>query len=183
MFAPGVIHLAGLPAVGKTTIARALEQKLRQLGFPSEVFDGDEMRKNFFPELGFGRAAREENSIRTFRIAALVARHHVTALVSLIAPYQSSRKVARDLIRGSGIPYFLVHLQAPYDTLAARDPKGLYARHARGEIKGLTGIDDPFEPFEEPAADLVIDTSAWSLGDCVDQIYDGFVSRGASYSI
>lgn len=169
----GIIHLAGMPAVGKTTVANALVKKLHKLGMPTEVLDGDDVRRTYFPELGFDQHAREENARRTFALARMMAKHGVTVVVALIAPYESSRSDARKLASAEGIPFFLTYLHAPQGERERRDPKGLYAKLARGEISGLTGVDAPYEIPSKP--DMSLDTSTLTLEETVKEIVRGII--------
>lgn len=169
MRSPGtVIHLSGVPASGKSTIATHLGKRLGYLSVPVEIIDADETRKTFFPELGFSRRDREENVRRNYELAVRLARHGVTAIMALIAPYETARRQGKLLCARTGVPLVLVHVTAPREVLEFRDPKGLYAKVASGELAGLTGIDDPFEPPINP--DLVLDTAITPIGSCIDQV-------------
>ena len=160
------LWLTGLPSAGKTTVARALVERLRAEGLGAEHLDGDELRATLAPDLGFSRADREENVRRIGVVADLLSRNGVTAVCSVISPYRS----ARDEVRARhGDRFMEVWISAPVEVCAARDVKGLYARHRRGEIKNLTGVDDPYEPPERP--EVVIATHELTLDQCVEKLW------------
>ena len=149
-----VVWLTGLPSAGKTTIAALVCERLRERGQPVEHLDGDEMRRQLCRELGFSREDRDENIHRIGYVARLLARHGVTVLVSVISPYRA----AREKVRAQTDRFLEIYVATDLTTCRARDVKGLYARHARGELTGLTGIDDPYEPPLAP--ELVVHTEA-----------------------
>jgi adenylylsulfate kinase len=145
--APGVtVWLTGLPSAGKTTIANLVAKQLHDLGQPVEVLDGDVVRAHLSRGLGFSRDDRDENVRRIGYVAGLLARHGVTVLVSAISPYRA----VRDDVRAASGDFVEVWVATDLATCQARDVKGLYARHARGELRGLTGVDDPYEPPLDP---------------------------------
>jgi adenylylsulfate kinase len=145
--APGVtVWLTGLPSAGKTTIANLVAKQLHDLGQPVEVLDGDVVRAHLSRGLGFSRDDRDENVRRIGYVAGLLARHGVTVLVSAISPYRA----VRDDVRAASSDFVEVWVATDLATCQARDVKGLYARHARGELRGLTGVDDPYEPPLDP---------------------------------
>lgn len=149
--APGVtVWLTGLPSAGKSTIAAAVAARLRDRGRHVEVLDGDELRRTVSADLGFTRADREENVRRVGALAASLAGHGAIVLVAVIAPYAASRASVRQLHSAAGIAYLEVHVATPLDVCARRDAKGLFKRQAAGELVGLTGVDDPYEPPQAP---------------------------------
>jgi adenylylsulfate kinase len=150
------VWLTGLPSSGKSTLAAGLAERLRAEGRLVEVLDGDEVRANIAPELGFTKEDRQENVRRIGWLAQLLARNGVTVLVPVIAPYAQARAGVRERHAAQGTPYFEVHVATPVGVCAARDVKGLYAKQARGEISGLTGVDDPYEAPVDP--ELRLDT-------------------------
>jgi adenylylsulfate kinase len=142
---------------------------LRRRGVPVEALDGDTIRR-MFPATGFSREARDEHVRRVGYVAALLARHGVCVVVSLISPYRDSRDFARGLT-----PSFLeVHVSTPLEECERRDVKGLYARARRGEIRQFTGIDDPYEPPVQP--ELTIDTRSCSAGRAAGRIVRAVVA-------
>lgn len=146
------VWLTGLPGAGKTTIAQRVADRLRAEGRAVEVLDGDVVRQHISRDLGFSREDRMENIRRVAYVAELLVRHGVTVLVALVSPYRQARQQARERISD----FLEVYVRCPREVLVERDPKGLYARALRGEIRNFTGLDDPYEPPEAP--DLVLDT-------------------------
>lgn len=140
------VWLTGLSSAGKSTIARAVYESLRTRGSHVEWLDGDEIRRALCKDLGFSKHDRDENIRRIGFVAELLSRHGVIVIVSAISPY----RVARAEVRGK-IPKFIeVYVHAPLAVCEQRDLKGIYARARAGEMQGVTGIDDPYEPPESP---------------------------------
>jgi adenylylsulfate kinase len=159
-----VVWLTGLPGSGKTTIARELEPKLRKLNWPVEIIDGDEIRQNLSKGLGFSREDRETHLRRCAYVAKLLSRNGVAVIAALISPYRN----VRDYARKETTNFLEVYVKCSVKTCAERDPKGLYKKASKGEIKDLTG---PQDLYEEPLhADLVVDTEKLNLAECVDII-------------
>jgi adenylylsulfate kinase len=150
------VWFTGLPSAGKTTIANLVGERLAQGGRPVEVLDGDVVRSHLSRGLGFSKADRDENIRRIGYVAGLLTGHGVTVLVSAVSPYRAVRDELRATIGRVG-GFLEVHVATDLATCRARDVKGLYARQARGELRGLTGVDDPYEP--PPAPELVLDTA------------------------
>ncbi|HEY0804910.1 MAG TPA: adenylyl-sulfate kinase [Pseudonocardiaceae bacterium] len=163
------LWFTGLPSSGKSTLAAELAA---QLGGYVRVLDGDVLRSNFFPELGFSRADRIENVRRTGRLAVMLAEHGVTVLVPVIAPYRVAREWVRQLHADAGIRYAEVWVDAPLPVCVARDVKGLYAKAQRGELRGLTGLDDPYESPVD--AELHLRTDLMSIQDCMGRLRELF---------
>ena len=152
-----VVWLTGLPGSGKTTIAKIVEGELRGKGVSVEVLDGDEVRKNLSPELGFSKQDRETHARRVVYVSKLLSRNKVVTLVALISPYREFRQYARDTI---GKDFVEVWVKASAETCRKRDPKGLYKKAQEGKITNLTGLQDPYEsPLN---AEMVIDTESES---------------------
>jgi adenylylsulfate kinase len=155
---PGVtVWLTGLPSAGKTTLARAVAGQLSARGRRVELLDGDLVRGTLCADLGFSRADRDRNVARIGFVAALLAKHGVVVLAPVISPYAAAREAVRAQHATAGAAFLEVHVATPVAECAARDVKGLYARQARGELTGLTGVDDPYEP--PPAPELRVDTT------------------------
>jgi adenylylsulfate kinase len=148
---PGVtVWLTGLPSAGKTTIARAVAAELARRGRRVELLDGDLVRETLSADLGFSRADRDTNVARIGFVAGLLAKHGVVALAPVISPYAAARDAVRAAHAAAGAAFLEVHVATPVQDCAVRDVKGLYARAAAGELSGLTGVDDPYEPPTAP---------------------------------
>ncbi len=150
-----VVWFTGLPGSGKTTIANAVASKLRELGYRVEVLDGDWVRKTINPDAGFTREERRIHLRRVAWIARLLARNGVIALCSFVSPYRSVRKEIREIVEEEA-PFVEVYCKCSLKECIRRDPKGLYRKALRGEIKHFTGISDPYEEPENP--ELILDT-------------------------
>ncbi|WP_051754206.1 adenylyl-sulfate kinase [Streptomyces achromogenes] len=174
--AGATIWLTGLPSAGKTTIARALADRLRAEGHRAEVLDGDEIRRFLSAGLGFSRADRDANVQRIGLVAEVLARNGVKAVVPVIAPYADSRGAVRERHAASGTDYVEVHVAAPVEVCRERDVKGLYARQAAGAISGLTGVDDPYEVPDAP--DLRVDSHTQTVRESADAVYAALAERG-----
>ena len=159
------LWLTGLPSAGKTTLALALADVLAHRGSAVEILDGDQVRTHLSAGLGFSRQDRETQVTRIGFVAELLARHGVTVLVPVIAPYADARAKVRAHHERSGTTLLEVHLSTPVRVCAERDVKGLYARAYRGEISAMTGVDDPYEIPANP--DLRLDTSTLDLDESV----------------
>jgi adenylylsulfate kinase len=170
------VWLTGLPSAGKTTIAYALAERLRGEGHRVEVLDGDEIREFLSAGLGFSREDRHTNVQRIGFVAELLASHGVKVLVPVIAPYADSREAVRKRHQAQGTGYVEVHVATPVEVCSDRDVKGLYAKQAAGELTGLTGVDDPYEPPEDP--DLRIQTQGRTVQESADAVHALLVERG-----
>lgn len=160
------VWLTGLPSAGKTTIAHGLEKRLLAEGYRVEVLDGDVVRTHLTRGLGFSRADREENVRRIGFVAHLLSRNGVVAVASVISPYRAVRDELRELHAGR---FFEVYVATPVEVCTERDVKGLYARQRAGELTGLTGVDDPYEPPLQP--DAVIHTESQTLEQSVETLW------------
>jgi len=147
------VWLTGLPCSGKTTIARAVAERIEG---EVEVLDGDEVREFLSRDLGFSKADRDTQVLRVGWVAKTLASHGVTVLVSLVSPYADAREKVRALHGEAGVDFHEVYVATPAEVAEARDVKGMYARARAGEIAHFTGVDDPYEPPASP--DLVIHT-------------------------
>lgn len=170
------VWLTGLPSAGKTTIAHELAGRLRAEGHRVEVLDGDEIREFISAGLGFSREDRHTNVQRIGFVAELLARNGVLTLVPVIAPYQDSREAVRKRHQANGTPYLEIHVATPVEVCSVRDVKGLYAKQAAGELKGLTGVDDPYEEPESP--DLRIESQNQTVQESAASVYALLSERG-----
>ena len=153
------VWFTGLPSSGKSSIAAAVEERLVAAGRPAYRLDGDNLRHGLNGDLGFSSADRSENMRRAGEVAALFADAGVVALVSLVSPFAADRDRARQAHEQAGLPFAEAYVSTPPEECERRDPKGLWARARSGEIKGFTGVDDPYEPPESPELTLGPDLS------------------------
>ena len=156
-----VVWLTGLSGAGKTTLARAISNKLAGEGLFVETLDGDEVRENLSRGLGFSKEDRNINVRRIGFVARLLARNGVTVLASVISPYSQARNDVRRMVEDDGSRFVEVFIRCPLDVLVARDVKGLYEKALAGEIAHFTGVSDPYE--EPVSPDLVIDSAIESV--------------------
>jgi adenylylsulfate kinase len=170
------IWFTGLSASGKSTIAFTLEHALVQQGRLAYVLDGDNIRHGLNKNLGFSAADREENIRRIGEVAKLFADAGVLVMTSFISPYRKDRDMARALHVAAGVPFIEVHVATPIATCETRDPKGLYKKARAGELKGFTGIDDPYETPEKP--EVTIDATATTPQQAVEQLLSHLESMG-----
>jgi len=134
-----VVWLTGLPASGKTTIARRVGEYLQSRGFRVEILDGDEVRRWLSPEAGFSREDRERHLRRVAYVSRLLARNGVAVLASFVSPYRNVREEARKIIESEGLKFIEVYVKCSLEECIRRDPKGLYRKALKGEIKDMTG--------------------------------------------
>jgi bifunctional enzyme CysN/CysC len=171
---PCLVWLTGLSGAGKSTIARLLERKLHDLGRHTYVLDGDNVRKGLNKDLGFTDADRVENIRRVAEVSKLMVDAGLIVITAFISPFESERRMARDLLEHD--EFIEVFVDTPLAVAEARDPKRLYARARRGEIKNFTGIDSPYERPEAP--ELRIDTTKAVPDEAVKLIVEELQRRG-----
>jgi bifunctional enzyme CysN/CysC len=164
------IWFTGLPGSGKSTVAVAVERVLVEAGQVAYLLDGDNIRHGLSDDLGFSAGDRAENIRRVGHLTRLFADAGVVALASLVSPLKSDRDIARALNDAAKLPFIEVYVATPREECEKRDPKGLYARARAGELTGLTGVDAPYEPPENP--DLVLDTTGADIAQLVAQVID-----------
>ncbi len=163
-----VLWLTGLSGSGKSTIAQGVERALYNKGFFAQVLDGDNIRSGINNNLGFTIEDRQENIRRIAEVAKLYLHSGVITLNSFISPTKEIRDYARQTIGADD--FIEIYINAPLEVCEQRDVKGLYKKARKGEIKGFTGIDSPYEAPENPA--LEIRTNELSLEDSVERICD-----------
>ncbi|HVM36505.1 MAG TPA: adenylyl-sulfate kinase [Actinomycetota bacterium] len=164
-----VIWFTGLSGSGKTTIAHLVEEKLANAGVPIELLDGDVVRENLSKGLGFSKEDRDTNIRRIAFVAHLLQRNGTFVLTAAISPYRAIREEARMMIKD----FVEVYADAPLEVCEERDTKGLYAKARAGEIKGFTGIDDPYEP---PAgSEVVCKTADETVEESAQKVIDKLV--------
>ncbi|ABK78489.1 adenylylsulfate kinase [Cenarchaeum symbiosum A] len=162
--------MTGLPCSGKTTIVRELQKDIPNLA----MLDGDELREWFSPK-DFSKAGRDEHNKRVAHLAKLLLRHGVPSCVSLVSPYKNNRSDARGIV-GQGDQFAECYVKCSLAECERRDVKGMYAKARSGEIKGFTGIDDPYEEPENP--DLLVDTEREEAGASAEKIRGYLKSKG-----
>lgn len=140
------VWFTGLSGAGKSTVANAVAERLHVDGVAHYVLDGDNLRYGLNADLGFSDADRAENVRRVGEVARLMADAGIVTLVPVISPFRAGRDRVRAAHAVAGLPFVEVFVDTPLDECATRDPKGLYARAAAGELAGLTGVDSPYEP-------------------------------------
>jgi bifunctional enzyme CysN/CysC len=163
---PGVVWLTGLSGSGKSTIANLVERKLAAMGLHTYLLDGDNVRHGLNRDLGFSPEDRVENHRRVAEVAKLMVDAGLIVIASFISPFRSEREAAKAMFDAG--EFFEIHIDAPVDLCAERDPKGLYARSRAGALKGLTGIDAPYEVPMAP--ELRINTAEVGPEDAAAQV-------------
>lgn len=158
------LWFTGLSGSGKSTIAERVALKLERKGLPVEILDGDVVRTHLSKGLGFTREDRDENIKRVGFVCQLLSRHGVIAIASVISPYREARDHNRQMIRD----FVEVYTRCPVEVCAERDLKGLYQKAQAGEIKGFTGVDDPYEPPLK--AEVVCHTDKETIDQSVDKV-------------
>ncbi len=159
------LWMTGLSASGKSTIAVALEQVLLQQGKHAYRLDGDNIRHGLNKNLGFSAEDRAENIRRIGEVSKLFADAGILSIASFISPYTADRDLVRKLHEDAGVAFIEVYVDLPLEVAESRDPKGLYKKARAGEIKGFTGIDDPYEAPANP--ELHLKTHEMSVEDSV----------------
>ena len=169
-----IVWLTGLPASGKTTIARELEKRLYETGVHTYVLDGDNLRHGLNNDLGFSKNARKENIRRVAEVAKLFCDAGILTICSFVSPYKDDRDNAKRLVDKS--EFIEVFVKCPLEICLERDPKSMYKKAITGKMKSFTGIDDPYEIPE--SADITIETDKLDLSESVDIIINYLYSNG-----
>jgi len=170
------VWFTGLSGSGKSTIAVALEQVLMQRGKHAYRLDGDNIRMGLNKNLGFSAEDRAENIRRIGEVAKLFADASIIALSSFISPYRADRDLVRKLHDDGKLPFIEVYVDAPLEVAEQRDPKGLYKKARAGQIKGFTGIDDPYEQPLNP--EIHLKTHELTVAESVEKVLNYLDSRG-----
>lgn len=168
-----VVWFTGLSGSGKTTLAKEVERELRARGMRYvQRLDGDVVRQDLTRDLGFSKADRDENIHRVTFVAELLSKNGVATTCSFISPYRQARAIARERCHR----FIEVYVECPLDVLIKRDPKGLYKKALAGEITGFTGVDDPYEPPENP--EIVVHTDRETVEESTDKIITFLAENG-----
>jgi len=165
---PFILWFTGLSGSGKSTIAGAVERRLFEMGCHTYLLDGDNIRHGLNKDLGLSDGDRIENIRRIGEVSNLFVDAGLVVLTAFISPFRSDRRVVRDLVGDN--EFIEVHVVTPLATCERRDPKGLYQKARKGEIKNFTGIDSIYEPPEAP--EIVINTAESGIEECVDKIIE-----------
>ena len=169
-----VVWFTGLSGSGKSTIANLVEKKLATAGHHTYLLDGDNVRHGLNKDLGFTDADRVENIRRISEVATLMVDSGLIVLTAFISPFRSERQLARNLVKDD--EFLEVYVETPLALAEERDPKGLYKKARRGELKNFTGIDSPYEPPQQ--AEISVDTSAMDAEQCADAVIAELRRRG-----
>jgi adenylylsulfate kinase len=169
MSAGRVIWLTGLSGAGKSTIAEIVGRELEEQGVAVEYLDGDVVREHLSKGLGFSKEDRDTNIERIGWVAARLARHGATVLVSAISPYAATRARAREMVEEFA-PFVEVHVATSVEECARRDVKGLYEKAFSGELEEFSGVSDPYEAPESP--ELRIETEGRAAEDSAREVVD-----------
>jgi len=158
------LWFTGLSGSGKSTLAHRIEEILLERGMKVEVLDGDVVRQNLSKGLGYSKEDRDINIRRIGWVCHILTRNEVVAIAAAISPYKEIRNENRRLIGR----FVEVYCKCPIECLKGRDPKGLYEKAIRGEIKNFTGVNDPYEPPEHP--EIIAETDKESVDESVNKI-------------
>jgi len=163
---PCVLWFTGLSGSGKSTIAGAVEQKLFELGHHTYLLDGDNVRHGLNKDLAFTDNDRIENIRRIGELSKLMIDAGLLVMTAFISPFREDRRMVRSLVQNH--EFIEIYMDTPIDECERRDPKGLYKKARKGEIKNFTGVDSDYEIPEVP--EVVINTVDLSIEECADQI-------------
>jgi adenylylsulfate kinase len=167
-----VIWMTGLSGSGKTTIAKALERMLHDAGYLTELLDGDNIRSGINKNLGFSDEDRTENIRRIAEISKLFLNCGIITINCFVSPTKAIRQQAKDIIGAED--FMEVFIDTPLEICEQRDPKGLYKKARKGEVKDFTGIS---APFEAPEKAVVIKTEGKTVADSAKELYEQLVSK------
>lgn len=168
------IWFTGLSGAGKSTVTEVLTELLAESGRQVTVLDGDVVRTHLSKGLGFSKEDRDTNILRIGYVASEIVRHDGAVICAAVSPYRAARNEVRNLVGADR--FILVFVDTPLEVCEQRDVKGMYAKARRGEVKGFTGIDDPYEAPIDP--DIILDTVACSLEDNARRVIDHLIGKG-----
>ncbi len=169
-----VLWFTGLSASGKSTLSHRVEKRLHDKGLSTYVFDGDNVRHGLCGDLGFSEKDRTENIRRIGEMVRLFVDAGIIALTAFISPFRADRDRVKAMV---GADRFVeIFVDCPLDVCIQRDPKGIYAKAVKGEIKDFTGISSPYEPPLNP--DIVIRSDRESFDDAVDRVITLIIRKG-----
>jgi len=171
---PTILWFTGLSGSGKSTIANAVEERLYERGIHTYLLDGDNIRSGLNSDLGFGDSDRVENIRRIAEVSKLFLDAGLIVLTAFISPHKSQRDRVRSMVEEG--EFIEIFIDTPIEICAKRDPKGLYKRAKRGEIKNFTGIDSIYEAPKNP--EIRIDTTQYSIEESADIIVNYLKERG-----
>jgi len=171
---PTILWFTGLSGSGKSTIANAVEERLYERGIHTYLLDGDNIRSGLNSDLGFGDSDRVENIRRIAEVSKLFLDAGLIVLTAFISPHKSQRDRVRNMVEEG--EFIEIFIDTPIEVCIQRDPKGLYKRAKRGEIKNFTGIDSIYEAPKSP--EIRIDTTQYSIEESVDIIVNYLKERG-----
>jgi adenylyl-sulfate kinase len=169
------LWFTGLSGSGKSTIAHVIGPELDRRGLIVEYLDGDSVRQHLSKGLGFSKEDRDTNIERIGWVASRLTRQGGAVIAAAISPYRETRAKARELVQQFG-PFVEVYVATSLDECARRDVNGLYAKAFAGEIKGFTGVDDPYEPPENP--EIVVETEGKTPEESAEVVIDRLEELG-----
>jgi adenylylsulfate kinase len=158
------VWFTGLPCSGKSTIADAVAQELKQKGLRAEMLDADIIREHLWKELGYSKEDRDENIRRAAHLAHMLTRNGVAVLTSFISPYRELRDYARKQIGD----FVEVYVKCPVEVCMRRDTRGMYKKALAGKIQNFTGVSDPYEEPLNP--ELLVESDKESLAESVAKV-------------
>ncbi|MFL0507448.1 adenylyl-sulfate kinase [Ureibacillus sp. 179-F W5.1 NHS] len=169
-----ILWFTGLSASGKSSIANSLARRLFEQGNQSFVLDGDNIRHGLNKDLGFDEDSRKENIRRIGEVSKLFVESGQIVLTAFISPYKEDRNVVRSLVEEG--EFIEVYVKCSVEECERRDPKGLYEKARKNEIKNFTGISAPYEAPDNP--EIVVNSEQYSIEECTEQLINFLVEKG-----